>query len=68
MSSIRCRNFADQFGWEDYAIVVARYYNALPPEIRARTVIYGQSYGRLGAIDLFGTRYGLPPSIGGNQN
>ena len=60
--------FADQFGWEDLVIVVARAYNALPPDVRARTAIYGQSYGHLGAIDLFGPRYGLPPAIGGHQN
>ena len=60
--------FADQFGWEDFAIVVARAYNALPADIRARTAIYGQSYGHLGAIDLYGPRYGLPPAIGGHQN
>jgi Dolichyl-phosphate-mannose-protein mannosyltransferase len=60
--------FADQFGWEDIAVVVARFYNTLPADIRARTAIYGQSYGHLGAIDLFGPRYGLPPAIGGHQN
>jgi hypothetical protein len=60
--------FADQFGWEDIAVAVARVYNALPPDIRARTAIYGESYGHCGAIDLFGPRYGLPPSIGGHQN
>jgi Dolichyl-phosphate-mannose-protein mannosyltransferase len=60
--------FADQFGWEDIAVAVARAYHALPPDIRARTAIYGQSYGHLGAIDLFGPRYGLPPAIGGHQN
>jgi hypothetical protein len=60
--------FADQFGWEDLAAVVARAYNALPPDVRGRTAIYGQSYGHLGAIDLFGPRYGLPPAIGGHQN
>ena len=53
--------FADQFGWEDMAVAVAKAYNALPPEIRARTAIFGQSYGHAGAIDLFGPKYGLPP-------
>uniref|UniRef100_Q01TZ0 Glycosyl transferase, family 39 n=1 Tax=Solibacter usitatus (strain Ellin6076) TaxID=234267 RepID=Q01TZ0_SOLUE len=60
--------FADQFGWEDFAVVVARAYNALPADIRARTAIFGQSYGQAGAIDLYGPRYGLPPAISGHQN
>jgi hypothetical protein len=60
--------FADQFGWEDFAVVVAHDYNTLPPDIRARTAIFGQSYGQAGAIDLFGPRYGLPPAISGHQN
>ena len=60
--------FADQFGWEDFAIVVARAYNALPPDVRVRTAIFGQSYGHAGAIDLFGPKYGLPPAISGHQN
>jgi hypothetical protein len=60
--------FADQFGWEDMAIAVARVYNNLPPDIRARTAIFGQNYGQAGAIDLFGSRYGLPPAISGHQN
>jgi hypothetical protein len=60
--------FADQFGWEDMAIAVARVYRSLPADVRARTAIFGQSYGHAGAIDLFGPRYGLPPAISGHQN
>lgn len=60
--------FADQFGWEDMAATVAGVYNALPPEVRARTVVFGQNYGQAGAIDLFGPKYGLPPAISGHQN
>jgi hypothetical protein len=60
--------FADQFGWEEMAAQVARVYNSLPPEVRARTAIFAQSYGQAGAIDLFGPKYGLPPSISGHQN
>jgi hypothetical protein len=60
--------FADQFGWEDMAAAVAGVYRSLPPEIRARTAIFGQNYGQAGAIDLFGPKYGLPPAISGHQN
>ena len=60
--------YADQFGWPEMAAAVARVYNALPPEIRARTAIFGQNYGQAGAIDLFGPQYGLPPAISGHQS
>ena len=60
--------FADQFGWEEMAATVARVYNSLPPEIRARTAIFAQNYGQAGAIDLFGPKYGLPPAISGHQS
>jgi hypothetical protein len=60
--------FADQFGWEEMTAVVARAFNNLPPDVRARTAIFGQNYGQAGAIDLFGEKYGLPKAISGHQN
>jgi 4-amino-4-deoxy-L-arabinose transferase-like glycosyltransferase len=60
--------FADQFGWDEMAAEVARIYNALPPDVRARTAIFGQNYGEAGAIDFFGPKYGLPGAISGHQN
>ena len=60
--------FADQFGWEEMAATVARFYNSLPPEIRTKTAIFGQNYGQAGAIDLFGPKYGLPAAISGHQS
>jgi 4-amino-4-deoxy-L-arabinose transferase-like glycosyltransferase len=60
--------FADQFGWEEMAATVARAYNALPPDVRVKTAIFGQNYGQAGAIDLFGPRYGLPNAISGHQS
>jgi 4-amino-4-deoxy-L-arabinose transferase-like glycosyltransferase len=60
--------FADQFGWEEMAQTVARVYNGLAPEVRAKTAIFGQNYGQAAAIDLFGPKYGLPPAISGHQS
>ncbi len=60
--------FADQFGWDEMAASVASVYNALPPDVRARTAIFAQSYGQAGAIDLFGPKYGLPPAISTHQS
>jgi Dolichyl-phosphate-mannose-protein mannosyltransferase len=60
--------FADQFGWDEMAAAVAGVYNNLPPEVRARTAIFAQTYGQAGAIDLFGPKYGLPPAISAHQS
>jgi hypothetical protein len=60
--------YADQFGWEEMTAAVARVFNGLPPEVRAKTAIFGQNYGQAGAIDLFGPKYGLPPAISGHMN
>ena len=58
--------FADRFGWPELAATVARVYNSLPPEERAKTAIFGNDYGQSSAIDFYGPRYGLPKSIGGH--
>jgi hypothetical protein len=60
--------FANQFGWEEMVATVARVYNVLPADVRARTAIFGQNYGEAGAADLFGPKYGLPKAISGHQN
>jgi Dolichyl-phosphate-mannose-protein mannosyltransferase len=60
--------FADEFGWEDMVREVARIYHSLPPEERARTAIFANSYGQAGAIDYFGPKYGLPKAISNHQS
>jgi len=59
--------YADQFGWQEMVAEVARVYNGLPPDVRARTAIFGQNYGQAGAVDLFGAKYGLPKAISGHE-
>jgi len=55
--------FADEFGWTEMVAQVARVYNSLPPEERARTAIFSNSWGEAAAVDFYGARYGLPPAI-----
>jgi len=62
------QHFADEFGWEEMARKTGEVYNALPPEERARTAIFANGYGQAGAIDFFGSKYGLPKSICNHQN
>ena len=60
--------YADQFGWNEMAQVVADTYLKLPSGERDRCAIFGQNYGQAGAIDFFGTKMGLPPALSGHQN
>ncbi len=60
--------YAWSFGWEDMVAAVARTYNSMPPEERAKTAIWGSNFAEAGAIDLLGPKYGLPKAIGGHQN
>src|SRR5271165_803197 len=60
--------YSDQLGWEQMVAEVARIYNSLPPDVRAKTAIKAGDYGEAGAIDLFGPKYGLPPAICFHQN
>jgi hypothetical protein len=62
------QHYADEFGWEEMVAAVARVYNSLPPEERAKTAIFGNNYGEAAAVDFFGPKYGLPKAISGHQN
>jgi dolichyl-phosphate-mannose-protein mannosyltransferase len=60
--------YADEFGWQEMVEKVAKVYHSLPPEEQAKTAIYTNNYGQAGAIDFFGSRYGLPKAICAHQN
>jgi hypothetical protein len=60
--------FADQFGWQEMVASVGHVYNHLRPEDKKRAAIFCQNYGEAGAIDFFGSRFGLPATISGHQN
>jgi hypothetical protein len=55
--------FADEFGWPEMVEKVAKVYNSLPPEERARTAIFSNGWGEAAAVDFYGRRYGLPQAI-----
>jgi hypothetical protein len=57
------QDYADMLEWEDQVAVLARVYRSLPPEKRAKAVIWGGNYGEAGAIDFYGPRFGLPPAV-----
>jgi len=60
--------YGDMFGWPEMVETVAKVYNDLPPEERAKAAIVAANYGEAGAIDFFGPSYGLPKAISGHQN
>jgi hypothetical protein len=55
--------YADMFGWEEKAAAVAEVYNSLSFEERELAAVFGENYGRAGAIDHFGRVLGLPYAI-----
>jgi hypothetical protein len=62
------QHYADMFGWEDKVAAVARAFHKLPPGEQAKCAIFTFNYGRAGAIDFFGKKYGLPKSICNHNN
>jgi hypothetical protein len=60
--------YADQFGWEEMVALVADAYKKLTPQEQAECVIYVRNYGEAGAIDFYGSRYGLPKAICAHNN
>jgi hypothetical protein len=60
--------YADMFGWENLATQVAQVFHALPAEEQADCAILAGNYGEAGAIDYYGPRLGLPPSISGHNS
>jgi hypothetical protein len=57
----------DSIGWETYVRQVADVYRSLPPDDRARAVLFAGNYGEAGALDRYGRRYGLPTVYSGQN-
>jgi dolichyl-phosphate-mannose-protein mannosyltransferase len=62
------QHFADRFGWEEMVAGIAKAYQALPEQERAKAYILADNYGEAGAIDYYGPRYGLPKAICGHNS
>jgi hypothetical protein len=57
------QDYADMLGWEEQVQATARVYDSLPSAERSEAVILATNYGRAGANDHLGRKYGLPPSV-----
>jgi hypothetical protein len=56
-------NFAEQIGWREMTAQIAEVYHALPADEKSRAGILAANYGEAGAINLYGSEYGLPEVI-----
>jgi hypothetical protein len=59
---------SDRFGWPQMVQGFAARYNALPPDVRAKTGIFCSNYGEASAVNVIGPAYGLPTAISGHVN
>lgn len=61
-SPVRAINYGagETAGWPQLVEQVAAAYHALPAKQRRRAVLYADTYGEAGALDLYGKRRGLP--------
>lgn len=57
----------DQIGWPEYVREVAEVYAGLPPEEQQRAVLIASNYGEAGALDRYGSAFGLPPVYSGHN-
>lgn len=59
--------YADQLGWKAMVRTVALAYRSIPEPQRAHTAIFADRYAYAGALDRYGTQYGLPVAISPNN-
>src|SRR5260221_1474086 len=60
-------DLAESIAWPKQVALVAHEYRSLPPRLRRHTTILTANYGEAGAIDRYGSGYGLPEGyIGAN--
>jgi len=57
--------FPEEIGWPEFVESVARVRDALPEEERGRAAILAGNYGEVGALNLYGAKFGLPRAISG---
>ena len=60
------QQYADMYGWPEFADSVARVAAMLTPEERARVIVLADNYGEAGALEQFGA--GRLPRIACQHN
>jgi hypothetical protein len=57
--------FPEELGWPEFVGTVAQVRDRLPANERERLGILAGNYGEVGAVNLYGEKYGLPRAISG---
>ncbi len=57
--------FPEEIGWPEFVGAVAQVRDRLPLEERAQMGILAGNYGEVGALNLYGEKFGLPRAISG---
>jgi hypothetical protein len=55
--------FSRESGWDEIVSAVGEVYNAIPDFQKPRVGIFATTFGEAGAIDLMGSKYGLPKAM-----
>jgi hypothetical protein len=55
----------EEIGWPELVETVAHIRDSLPRQDRVHLGILATNYGEAGAVNLYGTQYGLPRAISG---
>ncbi|MGC0422020.1 ArnT family glycosyltransferase [Embleya sp. AB8] len=58
----------EQIGWPELADAAAVAWARIPPEQRARAVLFAGNYGEAGALDRYGRPRGLPKPYSGHMS
>src|SRR5262249_15120567 len=58
-------DFREEIGWPELVETIAHVRDSLSPEERTHLGVLGTNYGEAGAVNLYGTQYGLPRAISG---
>lgn len=62
------QDFADMHGWDELPEKVARFYHSLPEDVKAKTFLYGGSYGHAGVLNFYRHKYDLPECYSFNSS
>lgn len=58
----------ETIGWTSLVDDIGSVYDSIPPGERDRAVVFTDSYGEAGAVDVLGLRRGLPAAASGHNN
>jgi 4-amino-4-deoxy-L-arabinose transferase-like glycosyltransferase len=61
-------DLGEMIAWPKLVALVAHEYDSIPTAERARTAVLTGNYGEAGAIDRYGSGFGLPQAYSGQNN